>query len=405
MLGMLKINNDFLDSIREAQKLDVKLVNSMVGIDQSENNDFRLDAQGMLRFHNRICIPDDPEIKRMILEESHRSNLSIYPGATKMYQDLKNLSRWPGMKRDVVQFVYACLTCQKSKVIHQKRVGLMKPLEVPEWKWDSISMDFEIGLPNTSRGHDTIWVIVDRLTKSAHFIPINISFRVSKLAEIYTSAIFKLHDVPLSLYGRRCRTTLCWHESGESVVLGPEIVRETTEKVKLIREKMKTSQSRQKSYYDKRRKYLEFQAGDHMFLRVTPVIVVGRALEFKKLTPRFIAPSHVIHMDDLQVRDNLTVETMPVRIADHEMKTLRGKDVALVKVVWSGAAGESMTWEYESGVALYRIAFIYGQSCRLMANVGLLLCCYGNFVVAILTFIMCRIHSISSWEPILGKLD
>ena len=78
-----------------------------------------------------------------------------------------------------------------------------------------------------------------------------------------------------ALYGRRCRTPLCWHESGESVVLGPELIRETTEKVKLIREKMKVSQSRQNSYHAKRRKDLEFQAGDHVFLRVTPVTVLG----------------------------------------------------------------------------------------------------------------------------------
>ena len=91
MLGMLKINNEFLDSIREAQKLDVKLVNLMVGIDQAENCYFKLDQQGVLRFHNRICIPDNAEMKKVILEESHRSKLSIHPGATKMYQDLKRL--------------------------------------------------------------------------------------------------------------------------------------------------------------------------------------------------------------------------------------------------------------------------------------------------------------------------
>ena len=89
MLGMLKINNEFLDSIRGAQKLDVKLVDLMVGIDQSENSDFKLDEQGVLRFRNRIYIPDDAEMKKVILEKSHRSKLSIHPGATKMYQDLK----------------------------------------------------------------------------------------------------------------------------------------------------------------------------------------------------------------------------------------------------------------------------------------------------------------------------
>src|ERR1044072_148843 len=186
ILGMLKINNDFLDSIREAQKLDVKLVDLLVDIGQTENEDFKLDAQGVLRFRDRICIPDDVDLKRMILEESHRSNLSIHPRATKMYQDLKKLFSWSGMKREVTQFVYACLTCQKSKVEHQKPAGLRQSLEIPEWKWDRISMDFVTGLPNTPRGHDVILVIVDRLTESTHFIPINIPYPVSKLAEIYT---------------------------------------------------------------------------------------------------------------------------------------------------------------------------------------------------------------------------
>ena len=77
--------------------------------------------------------------------------------------------------------MYACLTYQKSKVEHQKPVGLMQPLDVPEWKWDSISMDFVMGLPNNLRGHDSIWVIIDSLTKFSHFILINISFPVSKL--------------------------------------------------------------------------------------------------------------------------------------------------------------------------------------------------------------------------------
>ena len=109
----------------------MKLVDSVVEIDQSKNNDFRLDAQGVLRFRNRNCIPDDAEMKKVILEESHRSKLSIHLGATKMYQDLKGLFWWPGMKSDMARFLYACLTCQKSKVEHQKPAGLMQPLEVP----------------------------------------------------------------------------------------------------------------------------------------------------------------------------------------------------------------------------------------------------------------------------------
>src|ERR1051325_2842374 len=105
---MLKIHN-------EAQKLDVKLVDFMVGNDQSGDGDFKVDNQGVLRFRGRICIPDDAEMKNTILEEGHRTGLSIHPGATKMYSDLKKIFWWPGLKQDVAQFVYACLTCQNSK--------------------------------------------------------------------------------------------------------------------------------------------------------------------------------------------------------------------------------------------------------------------------------------------------
>lgn len=156
-------------------------------------NDFEVDDSGVLRFQNRICVPDNPNLRKMILEKSHRSSLSIHPGATKMYQDLKKLLWWSGMKRDIAHFLYACLTYQQSKVEHQKPSCLMQPLEIPEWKWGSISMDLETGLPKTVRGFNVIWVIVDRLTKSAHFILIDISFLLLKLAEIYISVIVKLH--------------------------------------------------------------------------------------------------------------------------------------------------------------------------------------------------------------------
>ena len=132
-LGMLKINSDFLNSIKEAQKIDVKFVDLMVASNQTADSDFKVDDQGVLRFRRRICIPDD-ELKKLILEESHRVSLSIHPGATKMYHDLKKLFWWSGLKRDVAQFVYGCLTCQKSKVEHQKPAGLLTPLDVPEWK-------------------------------------------------------------------------------------------------------------------------------------------------------------------------------------------------------------------------------------------------------------------------------
>jgi len=110
-LGMLKIDSDFWKSIKEAQKEDVKFVDLLVASNQTEDNDFKVDDQGVLRFRARICIPDNDEMKKMILEESHISSLSIHPGATKMYHHLKKLFWWSGLKRDVAQFVYSCLIC------------------------------------------------------------------------------------------------------------------------------------------------------------------------------------------------------------------------------------------------------------------------------------------------------
>lgn len=143
-LGMLKLSSDFLNEIRKSQKLDVTLVYCFSSA--NEDMDFRVNENGIRKFWGRVCIPDVPDLKKTILEESHRSSLSIHPRDTKMFQDLKRMFWWPGMKRDVAQFVYSCLTCQKLKIEHKKPSDLMQPLDISEWKWDSISMDFVIGL-------------------------------------------------------------------------------------------------------------------------------------------------------------------------------------------------------------------------------------------------------------------
>jgi hypothetical protein len=202
-LGMLKLTNDFLDEVKNGQKRDLSLVNRLALINQGKETDFKVDGSGIIRFRERVCVPDIPELKRKILEEGHRSGLSIHPGATKMYQDLKKLFWWPSMKKDVAEFVYACLICQKSKVEHQRPSGLLQPMFVPEWKWDSIAMDFVSGLPRTTKGNDSIWVIVDRLTKFAHFIAFKTGTLVPKLAEIYVEQIVKLHGIPSSIVSDR----------------------------------------------------------------------------------------------------------------------------------------------------------------------------------------------------------
>jgi hypothetical protein len=177
----------------------------------------------VLMFRDRVCVPDVLELKRRILDEGHRSSLSIHPEATKMYQDLKRLFWWPEMKKEIAEFVYACLVCQKSKIEHQKPSGLMQPLFVPKWKWDSISTDFVEALPKTVKGFDSIWVIVDRLTKSTHFVPIKIGMSVAKLAEIYIEQIVRLHGIPSSIvFDRDPRFTSKFWESLQ-VALGTKL--------------------------------------------------------------------------------------------------------------------------------------------------------------------------------------
>ncbi|KAF5207771.1 Transposon tf2-9 polyprotein, partial [Thalictrum thalictroides] len=130
-------------------------------------------VDGGLRYRDRLCVPDKDGLRKNVMDEAHRSRFTIHPGGTKMYQDLKRTYWWEGMKRDVGEYVSKCLTCQRVKAEHQKPSGLLKPLPIPQWKWEHISMDFIDGLPRSKRGNESIWVVVDRLTKSAHFLPIS----------------------------------------------------------------------------------------------------------------------------------------------------------------------------------------------------------------------------------------
>ncbi|GAU42520.1 hypothetical protein TSUD_376480 [Trifolium subterraneum] len=397
-LGMLKLTNHFLEKVKECQKEDEKLMEKLALVVEGKENDFKIDEDGVMRYQGRVWVPDVLELKKMILDEGHKSELSIHPRVTK------------------------------------------------------ISLRLNIRNRLTVKGNEVIWVVVDRLTKSTHFIAIKTGMLVPKLAEIYVEQIVKLHGIlssiasdrdlrftsrfweslqeglgtklrlssayhpqtdgqsertiqsledflracvleqgvswdsclPLieftynnnfhssigmtpfeALYGRRCRTPLCWYESGESVVLGPEIVQETMEKIKMIREKMEATQSRQKIILIRSGRMWNSKREITYFFRVTSTTGVGGDLKSRKLTSKFIGPyqiserigklrkyvsdpSHVIESDDIQVSDNLTVETVPLRIEGREVKKLRNKQIASVKVIWGGPAGENVTWELES---------------------------------------------------------
>ena len=154
-----------------------------LGIEKGK--DYKMGANGILHYRNRVCVPWGPSLRKRILEEGHKSCLSIHPSMTKMYKDLKDSFWWISMKTAVADFVASCLVCQKAKIEHRRPGGSLEPLEIPQWKWDNIAMDFVTHLPKSTRGYDAIWLIMDRLTKSAHFLLINQKLSMDRLVELY----------------------------------------------------------------------------------------------------------------------------------------------------------------------------------------------------------------------------
>jgi hypothetical protein len=156
---------------------------------------FREDAEGAIWFKERLVVPRREALKKKIMDEAHMLRYSIHPGSTKMYHDLRQQFWWTRMKREVACYVSKCDTCQKVKADYMKPGGLLQSLSVLEWKWDDVSMDFIMGLPLMAHKFDSIWVIVDRLSKSAHFIPIDTNYNVQKYAKIYIAHVLCLHRV------------------------------------------------------------------------------------------------------------------------------------------------------------------------------------------------------------------
>jgi hypothetical protein len=217
--GMITIENELMNEIIELQKIDEEIQEKKKLIEIGRAPEFKLGPDNVVRCNERVCVPNNAELRKAILDEAHKSKLSIHLGTTKMYQDLKQRFWWSGMKKQVAEYVASCLTCQKAKIEHQKPAGFLQSLDVPQWKWDSISMDFVVALPKTQRKFDSVWVVVDRLTKSAHFIPVRTNYTVAKYAEIYIEEIVKLHRVPSSIVSDRDSkfTSHLWKELQEAL--------------------------------------------------------------------------------------------------------------------------------------------------------------------------------------------
>ncbi|GAU47719.1 hypothetical protein TSUD_285060 [Trifolium subterraneum] len=430
-LNRIELTCDLRSTKGSAQEKDLDL-QKRIG-----KPEFTVADDGVIQFGSRVCVPNDAELKRLILEEAYKSGFSIHPGSTKMYHDLKKNYWWPNMKTEIMEFVSRCIVCQQVKIEHQKPAGPLQSLEIPEWKWEHITMDFVSGLPRNQKGEDFIWVIVDWLTNSAHFIAVKSTYKASWYAEIFLEEIVKLHGVPLSivsdrdptftshfwrafqkamgtrlrmstsnhpqtdgqsertiqtledmlracvledggnwskhlhlvefaynnsyhasigmapyeaLYGRKCRTPLCWTEVGDKGVLGPDIIQETTLKIKSVREHMRVAQSRQKSYADHERRQMEFDEGDHVFLCVTPKLSLRGVFKTKKLAPRKFIPDPFVpvELENIDLQPDMTYQPNPIRIVDPDVKTLRNKEIPIVKVEWSQSPDGEFAWELES---------------------------------------------------------
>ena len=143
-----------------------------------------------MRIKGRVCVPRVDDLINTILTEAHSSRYSIHPGATKMYRDLKQHFWWSRMKCDIVEFIAKCPNCQQVKYEHQRPGGTLQKMPIPEWMWERIAIEFVVGLLKTLGMFDSIWVIVDRLTMSAHFIPVKGTYNAEKLAKLYIAEVF-----------------------------------------------------------------------------------------------------------------------------------------------------------------------------------------------------------------------
>jgi hypothetical protein len=203
LIAQLRVRSILQDKVLEAQQNDDRASKIRDNLKSGVGTSFQILEDGMIAFGKRMYLPDDETLKREVLQKAHESRFATHPESTKLYQDLKECYWWPDMKKDVAEYVAKCGVCQQVKVEHQKPAGPLQPLLIPQWKWEDISMDFVSGLPKKKRGNNVIWVIVDRLTKSALFLPMRKTDSIDKLAQFYVNEVIRLHGVPVSIVSDR----------------------------------------------------------------------------------------------------------------------------------------------------------------------------------------------------------
>jgi hypothetical protein len=202
-LNTLVVELDLEHSIKTMQRYDSEVERIKRYLKKGKPSEFHLDKDGILFFQRRLFVPKFKDEREHVMKEAHDTPLSIHPGSTKMYRDICQRYWWPDMKRDIARYVSECDVCRHIKAEHQRPAGTLQPLDIPEWKWDKVQMDFIIGFPRSQKGHDAIFVVIDWFSKVAHFLPVKGTITASQLADLYVSRIVSLHGVPLEISSDR----------------------------------------------------------------------------------------------------------------------------------------------------------------------------------------------------------
>nr|GFB10329.1 putative reverse transcriptase domain-containing protein [Tanacetum cinerariifolium] len=276
---VLTNHKDLMQQILEAQVESLKKENvQKEDLRRIQKQIFEISSNG-IRYHDkRIWLPLHGRLRDLIMHESHKSKYSIHPGSTKMCQDLRKLYWWPNMKADIATHVSQCLTCAK----------------------ENVTMDFVTGLPKTPSGYDSIWVIVDRLTKSAHFLPKKKTDSIEKLVELYLKEIVCKHGVPVSVISDR-----------DSLF---------TSRIRPVAYKLELP--------DKLRR-------------------IHDTFHVSNLKRCFMNDDVVIPLDEVQLDNKLHFVKEPVEIMDREAKWLKQSRISIVKVCWNSRRGSEFTWKRE----------------------------------------------------------
>nr|GEX24138.1 putative reverse transcriptase domain-containing protein [Tanacetum cinerariifolium] len=195
MTKNLNLPSQILNTLAETIKTENVKNKNLRGM----NREFETRHDGTLYIENRSWLPCFGDLRTLAMHKSHKTKYSIHLGSGKMYQDLKNLYWWPNIKAYVTTYVSKGLTCSKVKVENQKLSGLLVQPEIPQSKWEKITIDFITKLTKTSSGCDTIWVFVNCLTKSAHFLPMKEIDSMERLMRLYLKEVVLRHKVPVSI--------------------------------------------------------------------------------------------------------------------------------------------------------------------------------------------------------------